>query len=120
MRVHPVQYLLVGSALAVFFLLLLALSEHVAFMQAYGGSAAACALLIAFYLRAVLGSLGRAAAYFAGLLAMYATLYAMLQSEDNALLIGSVLVFALLAAVMIATRRIDWSRWSAWLPARAA
>ena len=119
-RVHPVQYLLVGSALAAFFLLLLALSEHIPFIQAYAGSSAACALLIAFYLRAVLGSIKRAAAYFTGLLAMYGTLYGMLQSEDNALLIGSLLVFALLAVVMVGTRRIDWNEWAPRLAARPA
>ena len=108
-RLHPVQYALVGCALAVFFLLLLALSEHVDFALAYGGAAAACSLLVAFYLRSALGTWLRAGLYFLGFLGMYATLYAMLQSEDNALLMGSLLVFALLAAIMIATRRIDWN-----------
>jgi inner membrane protein len=108
-RFHPVQYGLIGCALAVFFLLLLALSEHIDFALAYAGAAMACSMLIAFYLRSALGTRLRTLGYFAGFAGMYATLYAMLQSEDNALLMGSLLVFALLAAIMIATRRIDWS-----------
>jgi inner membrane protein len=109
-RLHPVQYGLVGCALAVFFLLLLALSEHIAFAAAYGSAAFGCSALMAFYLKRPLGSALRALGYFAGFIAMYATLYAMLQSEDNALLVGSLLVFALLAAIMITTRGLDWSR----------
>jgi inner membrane protein len=114
-RLHPVQYGLVGCALAVFFLLLLALSEHILFSTAYAGAAVACSSLIAFYLRQALRSLARTAAYFTGFLSMYGTLYVMLQSEDNALLIGSLLVFALLAAIMVATRRVSWA---AWTPSR--
>jgi inner membrane protein len=103
------QYLLVGSALAVFFLLLLALSEHVAFGSAYAGAAAACVALLTFYLRHPLGTAKRAGV-FSGLFAsMYGALYVLLRSEDHALLMGSLLVFALLAVTMVATRRIDWT-----------
>ena len=108
-RLHPIQYGLVGCALAVFFLLLLALSEHVRFVAAYGSAALACSTLNAYYLRHALRSVARAGSYFAGFVSMYSALYFMLRSEDNALLIGSVLVFALLAAVMFATRKLDWA-----------
>jgi inner membrane protein len=107
-RLHPVQYALVGSALAVFFLLLIALSEQISFRHSYLIAATACALLLATYLRHSLGSLARtlvALVLFAGL---YAALYVLLLSEDHALLIGSVMVFALLALVMLATRKLDW------------
>lgn len=108
-RLHPVQYGLVGAAIAVFFLLLLALSEHIAFGAAYAIAAAACVSLMAFYLRHPLGSRARAFTYFGIFAAMYGGLYGLLKSEDHALLLGSTLVFALLATIMIATRRMDWS-----------
>lgn len=110
LRIHPVQYLLVGLALAMFFLLLIALSEHMRFLHAYAIGAAACVSLIAAYLQAVLKSTLRALGFAATLTALYTMLYALLRSEDHALLMGSILVFAVLAAVMLATRRIDWYR----------
>jgi inner membrane protein len=106
--IHPAQYLLVGLALAVFFLLLIALSEHIAFWAAYAVAAAACAALIGFYLSAVLKSRVRGASFAVLVGALYSALYGLLISEDSALLLGSLLVFALLAAAMAATRRLDW------------
>jgi inner membrane protein len=108
LRIHPAQYLLVGLALATFILLLLALSEHVAFAVAYAAAAAACVALLGYYLAAVLGATRRALACVALFASLYASLYALLASEDNALLLGSLLVFALLAAAMTLTRRFDW------------
>lgn len=109
-EVHPIQYGLTGLAMAVFYLLLLALAEHIGFALAYLVSALACVGLIAPYMSAVLGQRRRGAA-FAGLVAgLYALLYAILQSEDYALLAGALALFALLALVMLATRRLDWSR----------
>ena len=107
-RVHPIQYLLVGSALAVFFLLLVSLSEHVAFAVAYLAAAAACTALLTFYGSFVLRG-GRAGALFGAAIAtLYGALYALLQLEQTALLLGSVMLFAVLAAMMVATRHIDW------------
>jgi inner membrane protein len=108
--IHPMQYLLVGLALAVFFLLLIALSEHVRFGLAYAISASACVTLIGAYLSGAFGSRLRGAAFAAGFAALYAVLYGVLLSEDNALLMGTLLVFAALTATMLATRRIDWYR----------
>ena len=110
LRIHPVQYLLVGLALAMFFLLLIALSEHIRFVYAYLIAAAACVGLIAAYLQAVLKSALRALAFGAMLTALYTMLYALLRSEDHSLLLGAALVFGVLAAVMLLTRRIDWYR----------
>jgi inner membrane protein len=107
-RVHPVQYALVGLALSLFFLLLLSLSEHLAFGLAYAVAAAACALLLAFYASAMLGRGAAGAGFGAGIAALYGLLYALLQMEQNALVIGSVMLFAALAAVMALTRRVDW------------
>lgn len=106
--IHPVQYGLVGLALTVFFLLLLSLSEHIDFAQAYLASSIASISLIAYYLVYVLRSWVRASGFTLGLCALYAALFKILQSENSALLMGSILLFAILAAVMIATRKLDW------------
>jgi inner membrane protein len=105
---HPVQYLLVGLALATFFLLLFALSEHIAFGASYALAALACVGLIGFYLRGALRGAYRGALFAALLAALYAALYGLLISEDNALLLGSLLVFGLIAAAMAFTRNVDW------------
>ncbi|MFT4174960.1 MAG: cell envelope integrity protein CreD [Rhodocyclaceae bacterium] len=119
MRVHAIQYLLVGAAQFMFFLLLLALSEHIGFALAYVVATAACVVLIGYYIAAVLGSLRRGAA-FAGLLTLlYGALYGILQSEQNALLLGASLVFVVLAVVMIGTRRINWFALTERTPAAA-
>ncbi len=110
--IHPMQYLLVGLALAIFFLLLIALSEHLSFVLAYGVSAAACIGLIAFYLAGALGGARQGFAFGAGLTGLYGVLYGVLLSEDNSLLMGSLLLFLALGATMLATRRVDWYRLS--------
>jgi inner membrane protein len=107
-RLHVVQYALTGSAIAVFFLLLIALSEHIAFAQAYAAAAAACIALLTYYLRHPLGTVRRTLIFFGMFVALYASLYTLLKSEDNALLMGSLMVFGLLAFAMIATRKLDW------------
>lgn len=109
-RIHPLQYLLVGLALSVFYLLLIALAEHIAFGAAYGIAASALVLLIGCYIAGALGS-GRRG-FVAGTLmaATYGVLYVLLLSEDYALLLGAIAVFAALAAVMLITRKIDWYR----------
>ena len=108
LRIHPAQYLLVGLALALFFLLLLSLAEHLPFGLAYAIAAGAGIGLQGFYLSYVLGSKARGLG-FAGLLAaLFGALYGLLVSEDLALLMGSLLLFGLLALVMVITRRFDW------------
>ncbi|HZV64242.1 MAG TPA: cell envelope integrity protein CreD [Telluria sp.] len=108
--IHPVQYLLVGLALAVFFLLLVGLSEHIAFLTAYLIASAACILLIGFYLSSVLHEWRRGFAFGCALTLLYSALYGLLISENNALVLGSILLFAVLAAIMVATRKVDWYR----------
>ncbi|PJK11260.1 cell envelope integrity protein CreD [Lysobacteraceae bacterium NML120232] len=107
-RVHPIQYGLVGLAIAIFFLLLLSLSEHVAFGLAYLLAALACTSLIGFYLSAVLKSLKAGMGFSAMLATLYTALYGLLILEDNALVVGAGLLFLILAAIMIATRKVDW------------
>jgi inner membrane protein len=108
LAMHPVQYTLVGLALAIFFLLLVALSEHVAFAAAYAIAAGACVGLVSAYLMRALASVRLGLAFGAALSALYAMLYALLKAEDYSLLGGSLLLFGLLAAVMLGTWRVDW------------
>jgi len=108
LRIHPLQYLMVGLALAIFFLLLLSLSEHIPFWMAYVVSAAACIGLQAVYLSGVLRSRVRGLGFAGMLTVLYGALYGLLISENNALLMGSLLLFAVLATAMWVTRRIDW------------
>jgi len=114
--IHPVQYLLVGFGLAIFFLLLVSFSEHMPFARAYVIASAACIGLLAFYLSYVLHSYTRGLAFGAMLATLYATVYGLLISEDNALILGSLMLFAVLAAVMVVTRKVDWYRNSAMVP----
>ena len=108
--IHPVQYALVGLALAMFFLLLTALSEHVAFALAYAAATLACAGLVGAYVARVLRSVTAGLGFGAALTALYGALYMLLKAEDYALLSGALLLFLLLASVMIVTRRVDWYR----------
>jgi inner membrane protein len=108
LRVHPIQYLLVGSALVVFFLLLVSLSEVWSFGAAYAAAATACALLLAYYATHVLAGWRPGALFGAGIGGLYGTLYVLLQLEQNSLVLGSLLLFAVLACVMVVTRKIDW------------
>lgn len=108
LRIHPIQYTLVGLGIAVFYLLLVSLSEHIAFSASYFIAACSCVALLAYYIRYVLGS-QQNAIIFAGLYGLlYATLYFIIQSEDFALLLGSLLLFIALASIMIVTRNINW------------
>lgn len=107
--IHPAQYLLVGLALAIFFLLLIALSEHIAFGFAYAIAATACVALPGYYLSAILGGFRAGAGFSAMVACLYAALYGLLISEANALLLGSLLVFGVLAAAMVVTRKFDWA-----------
>ncbi len=109
-RVHPFQYLLIGSALIVFYLLLLSLGEHVPFGTAYPVASIPVVYLVAAYGRAILQS-RRAAVLIGGIMAvLYATLFVLLQVEDHALLVGSTGLFCAIAATMYLTRKIDWYR----------
>lgn len=108
LRIHPMQYTLVAAALGVFYLLLLSFSEHVDFAMAYLGSSTACVLLISFYVYYVLKGLGRTLLLTTILSSMYASMYVILQSEDLTLILGSVLVFVLIAVMMFLTRKVDW------------
>jgi inner membrane protein len=108
--IHPIQYLLVGFGLAIFFLLLVSFSEHMAFGLAYLTASTACIGLLTFYLSFVLRSKARGIGFGAMLTSFYTAIYGLLISEDNALILGSLMLFFLLAAVMGLTRKVDWYR----------
>jgi inner membrane protein len=108
--IHPVQYLLVGLGLTIFFLLLVSFSEHIAFGIAYLIASVACIGLLTFYLSYVLRSVERGLGFGAILTTLYAAIYGLLISEDNALVLGSSMLFCLLAVVMYVTRKVDWYR----------
>jgi inner membrane protein len=118
--IHPVQYLLVGFGLAIFFLLLISFSEHMPFATAYLVSSAACIGLLTFYLCYVLRSVLRGVSFGGMLTALYAAVYGLLISEDNALILGALMLFAVLAVVMVVTRKVDWYRGAADLTKSAA
>lgn len=107
-RLHPVQYGFVGLAMALFFLLLLALSEHLAFGPSYALAAAAATALLAHYASGLFGNWRGGLGFGTGVGLLYGSLYVVLNLEKAALLLGALLLFALLAAAMRATRDVDW------------
>jgi inner membrane protein len=108
LRLHPIQYGLVGLSIALFFLLLLALSEKFAFWIAYASAASASVALLAVYFSAVLGGWRRGLSFGAFIALLYGALYGLLASESNALLLGALLIFGMLATLMLVTRKVDW------------
>ncbi len=113
LRVHPVQYLLVGLALSCFYLLLLALSEQLGFDRAYLIAAASVAAIVGAYAASVLARARDGTILGAGVAGLYALLYGLIISQKYALLIGAVGLLVVVASLMFLTRRIDWYRQSA-------
>jgi inner membrane protein len=108
-RVYTMQLLLIGFALAIFYLLLISLSEFLGFAASYLIAALAITGLLAFYSSFVLGNRRRGMMVGGIVAVLYAVLYFNISSEDYALLIGSVLLFVAIAAVMFTTRNVDWT-----------
>ncbi|WP_340102922.1 cell envelope integrity protein CreD [Rhodohalobacter sp. 8-1] len=106
--IHPVQYLLIGFALLIFYTLLLSISEYVVFGVAYLVAATAIVLLITTYSYMVLSNRRNTAIVFGVLSLLYGYLYVLLQLQDFALLFGSIGLFCVLACIMYLTRHIDW------------
>jgi inner membrane protein len=107
-RIHPLQYVLVGAALVLFYTLLLSISEHFGFNVAYIISTFLVAGLIGFYATYIFSNRKLSAMLTAGLGGIYAFLYFVLNSQDYALLMGSIGLFVILALVMYATRNIQF------------
>ncbi len=107
-RVHPAQYILVGLAQIIFYLLLLAISERIGFQWAFLIAAVATVALISAYLGAVFRSARKGMVGVGVFTALYALIYVLMSLEDFALLVGSVAAFLAIAAAMFATRNLDW------------
>jgi inner membrane protein len=106
--IHPVQYILVGVALIVFYTLLLSFSEHMKYNLAFIISALSTLLLIAGYVKAILKS-SQLSLLISGILTvLYTFIFVIIQLQDYALLIGSIGIFIILGLVMYFSRKIDW------------
>lgn len=108
LRVHPFQYLLVGVALSIFYLLLISLSEQIGFLPAYLIASAATIALITIYCMKIFNSTRHGGIIGGVLVVLYAYLYFILGNTDYALLIGSISLFFITALVMYLTRNINW------------
>ncbi len=117
LAVHPIQYALVGAALAIFYLLLLSLAEHVRFGLAYVISALACISILGLYASAVLKSFLRGAGFGSMIAGLYGALFVLLRLETYSLVMGSVMLFTIIGVVMFVTRKIDWYRIGMGAPA---
>lgn len=106
-RIHPLQYVLVGFALCLFYLLLLALTEHISFNLAYLAAGTGTVALIMGYGMAVLSTRKRALSLGAMLAGLYGYLFTLLQMEDFALLMGALGLFIILGSAMFVTRRLN-------------
>ncbi|MEQ8524980.1 cell envelope integrity protein CreD [Gracilimonas sp.] len=106
--IHPIQYLLIGFALLIFYTLLLSISEYVVFQLAYLIAAAAIIGLITIYSYSVLSDKLKSGIIFGVLIILYGYLYILLQLQDYALLLGSLGLFVVLSVVMYLTRNINW------------
>ncbi len=108
LRIHPLQYLMIGASMCLFYLLLLSLSEHLGMMQAYIIASISVIVAVTSYSLAVLKT-GKRAAIIGSILALlYGYLFVLLKEQDYALMFGSLGLFLALTAVMYLTRHIDW------------
>ena len=106
--IHPIQYLLVGLALIIFYSVLLAISEYVVFQFSYLISSLMTILLIGIYVNSIYRS-KQIASIITGMLAMfYGFMYVILQLQDYSLLLGNIALFITLAMVMFFTRKVNW------------
>lgn len=105
---HPMQYLLVGLSLVLFYLVLLALSEHIGFTAAWLAASLSGAVMNGIYLQAVLRGLRNSLLFVAALLLLDGVMWFLLHSEDSALLLGTGVLALALSVLMFLTRRVDW------------
>jgi len=107
-RIHPIQYILIGMAILLFYTLVLSVSEHLHFNYAYMLSAASITLIIAGYAKAIISNTKFALTIAAILTILYCYLFIVLQLEDYALIMGSIGLLIILTIVMYLTRKINW------------
>jgi len=107
-HIHPFQYLMIGIALTLFYILLISISEHSNFFVSYMISGLSVLSLISLYSRSILKDKRFTAMIAASLLMLYAFIFVIIQLENYALIVGSIGLFFILALVMYASRKIDW------------
>ena len=107
-RIHPIQYLLLGAGMCVFYLLEMSLAEHIGFVPAYMIASASVVVLIGIYSSVVLKSSRKALVVAFIMAILYGYLYILLRNQDYALLIGSIGLFLTIATIMYLTRKINW------------
>ncbi|MEZ5015655.1 MAG: cell envelope integrity protein CreD [Flavipsychrobacter sp.] len=107
-RIHPLQYILVGMALIIFYTLLLSISEYIGFNSAYMVAAVATVALIGLYVWSVIKKWKIAIGFTFSLTALYAYLFMLIQLKEYALISGSIGLFFVLAIIMYFSRKIDW------------
>lgn len=107
--IHPFQYVMIGLALVMFYTLLISISEHSNFFNAYAIAAISVLVLITVYSRAILKGFKFPLLICASLASLYGFIYVIIQLENYALLVGSIGLFLILAIIMFASRRIDWN-----------
>lgn len=107
-RAHAAQYILLGLAQVVFYLLVLAFAEHIGFDVAFIGAAAATVALCGVYAATVFRSFFKGLLSFIAFAGAYGLIYVLMKSEDYALLIGSTAAFGAVALTMAVTRNLDW------------
>ncbi|SYQ12508.1 inner membrane protein CreD [Klebsiella pneumoniae] len=105
---HPMQYLLVGLSLVLFYLVLLALSEHIGFTAAWLAASLSGAVMNGIYLQAVPRGWRNSLLFVAALLLLDGVMWFLLHSEDSALLLGTGVLALALSVLMFLTRRVDW------------
>lgn len=107
-KVHPFHYMFVGITACLFFLLLIALSEHISFMFAFVSGVISVCSLITYYSCHFLKSIKRGVVIFPVMSIAYFFMYMMINSQEYALLMGTIGIFCIVAGVMITTRKVDW------------
>jgi len=117
---HPVPYLLNGAALAVFYLVLLALSEYLPFAGAFALAASLLVLIVTPYTGAVLGERRRGLLVGMMMALTYALLYVLVSAEHAALLLGSLALLLAIAVLMYLTRGVDWYAYGGGLPEKSS
>ncbi|WP_370514469.1 inner membrane CreD family protein [Formosa sp. L2A11] len=107
-KIHPFQYLMIGIALTMFYTLLISISEHSSYLKAYIIAGTSVIVLITLYSKSILKNIKFPLFIGLSLTILYTFIFVIIQLESYALLVGSIGLFAILAAVMYASRKIDW------------
>ena len=108
-NIHPFQYLMIGLALTMFYTLLISISEHSNFFNAYLIASISVIVLITLYSKSILKTFKFPLFIGVSLVALYSFIFVIIQLESYALLVGSLGLFAILSAIMYASRKIEWS-----------